>query len=228
MKRLLHLPDDPRAVDVLDSIDAREVGHELASGRNDLLRAALEVLAARGIVPDDWTHDERVHSLRHDWRVPSLVLRNPRALLTAERLLLDALDAAHTESVRLHGERASRGGYVGVRSWEALCGQAYAGDRGSYLPSAGATGHQSADVHELDQSWIDETRATGDSYGSPGAHAWRMADQILGGPEWVAALYETGLGLWCWSDNYGAPQWVLIVRPGDGLPWPRLARESAA
>ena len=228
MTRLLHLPDDPRAVDVLDSIDAREVGHELASGRGGPLRAALEALAARGIVPDEWTHDDRVYSLQHDWRVPSLVLRNPRALLTAERLLLDALDAAHTESVRLHGERASRGGYVGVRSWEALCGQAYAGDRGSYLPSAGATGHQSADVHELDQSWIDETRATGDSYGSPGAHAWRMADQILGGPEWVAALYETGLGLWCWREDYGAPQWALIVRPGDGLPWPRLARESAA
>ena len=228
MTRLLHLPDDPRAVDVLDEWRADLLRAESLALGVDVARSLLEMLVARGIVPDDWTHDERVYSLRQDWRVSSLVLRNPRALLTAERLLLDALDAAHTESVRLHGERASRGGYVGVRSWEALCGQAYAGDRGSYLPSAGATGHQSADVHELDQSWIDETRATGDSYGSPGAHAWRMADQILGGPEWVAALYETGLGLWCWSDNYGAPQWALIVRPGDGLPWPRLARESAA
>lgn len=227
MTRMLHLPDDPRAVEALDSIDMREVGYELASGRSDPLRAALEALAARGIVPDDWTHDERVYSLQQDWRVPALVLRNPRALITAERLLLDALDAAHADSVRRHGEHASRGRYVGVRSWEALCGQAYAGDRGSYLPSANPAGHEDSGAR-LDLPWISETRATGGSYGSPGALVWCMADQILGGPPWVTALYETGLGLWCWRDDYGAPQWALIVRPGDGMPWPRLARESAA
>lgn len=194
----------------------------------DVARSLLEMLAARGIVPDDWTHEERVTMLSASWSGTMLVLRNPRALVTAERLLLDALDAAHAESVRRYNERASRGRYIGVRSWEALCGHPYAGDRGSCLPSSRPVGHKLADRPDLDRAWIEETRATGDSYGSPGALAWRIADQILGGPPWVTALYETGLGLWCWDADYGAPEWALIVRPGDGLPWPRLARESAA
>lgn len=219
---MLHLPDDPQAVAVINSIDMLELNRELPRGNHDTLRIVLEALAARGIVPDEWTHDERVSSLAQDWRVPELVLRNPLALLTAERLLLDALDVTYAESVRAHGEYAARGRYVGVRSWEALCAQSWAGDRGVYLPSAQLPGFARCHSreYEIARPWLEATRDTGTSYGSVGEHVWWMADQLASGCPWVTSLYKTGLGLWCWRDEWGAPEWALIVRPGDGTPWP--------
>lgn len=223
MSRMLHLPDDPQAVAVLDQWRAAQRYNQPEYDLWKNPREVLESLAARGIVPDDWTHDERVEALRQDWRALALVLRNPRALITAERLLLDVLDAAHAESAFAKDTTASRGRYVGVRSWELLCESPYASDCGVYLPSANFPGFDHVrDIreYELDPSWLKDTRGTGKSYGDADEHVWRMAGQIASGREWVIELYRTGLGLWCARAEWGAPEWVLIVRPGGGMPWP--------
>lgn len=223
VSRMLHLPDDPQAVAVLDQWRAAQRYNQPEYDLWKNPREVLESLAARGIAPDDWTQDERVEALQQDWRALVLVLRNPRALITAERLLLDALDAAHAESVRASDTTASRGRYVGVRSWESLCASPYASDHGVYLPSANFSGLDHVrDIreYELDPSWLKDTRGTGKSYGDAGEHVWRMAGQIASGREWVTELYRTGLGLWCARAEWGAPEWVLIVRPGGGIPWP--------
>jgi len=218
-RRILHLPDDPRAVAVLDEWRAtRQHRFDLWSDPHDVL----ESLAARGIVPDDWTHGDRARSLSQDHRVPEFVLRNPGALLAAERLLLDELARCAQE----HGSPVGR--YVGVRSWDTLCAQSYAAERGGYLPSGDDPGFRPCRNRRKAQSWLDATRGTGTSYGNMGAaNVWRMADQIATGAPWLVSLCETGLGLWCWREAWENCEWALIVRPGDGLPWPEYEESES-
>lgn len=185
-------------------------------------REVLEALAGRGLVPIDWTHDDRVESLRQDWRALALVLRNPQALIAAELLLRDEL----TRCAQEHGSPVGR--YIGVRSWDSLCAKDYAAETGGYLPSSDDPGFQSCRIAQRAQSWIDATRDTGDSYGTRGRpNVWRMADQLATGAPWLVSLYETGFGLWCWREAWEDCEWALIVRPGDGLPWPEY-EESAS
>lgn len=221
-RRILHLLDDPRAVAALDEWRVQHQWPHAPSSSEDPLRGALESLAARGVVPDDWTHDARVEALRVDWRVPSLVLRNPGALIAAERLLLDELARCAQE----HGSPVGR--YVGVRSWESLCAKDYAYESGKYLPSSDDPGFRSCDTTYKARTWVNTTRGTGDSYGTRGrANVWCMADQLATGALWLVSLYETGFGLWCWREAWEDCEWVLIVRPGDGLPWPEYEESES-
>ena len=205
--RLLYVEPDERAVEVLrlNGLGPGSTGVASISG-------ALEALAARELAPVEWTEPEWI--AQHSPYALLVAMRNPRALVTAEALLREGL-------------AGTSGRYIGLRSWDALCSIAYAGDRGGYLPSARRAGYAKVGVvdwGDKDPAWRDETRYSGTSYGSIGEHVWRCADQIRGGPPWVEALYRTGLGLWCWADTYGAPEWALIARDGDGLPWPRLTK----
>ena len=209
MTRLLYVEPDERAVEVLEVLARPRVW---AQSLVERLRDALDSLAARDLAPVEWTEPEWI--AQHTPAALAIALRSPRALITAEALLREGL-------------AGTSGRYVGLRSWEQLCSIAYAGELGACLPSARECGYAKAlvvDWSEVDPAWRDETRDSGTSYGSPGAHVWRCADQIRGGPPWVEALYRTGLGLWCWTDTYGAPEWALITRDGDGLPWPRLTK----
>lgn len=211
--RLLYVEPDERAVEVLKR--CRLWQSQIAERGQSLLgrqRDALESLAARELAPVEWTEPEWINP--HSPYALLIAMRNPRALVTAEALLREGL-------------AGTSGRYVGLQLWEQLCSIAYAGELGACLPSARRAGYAKArviDWGEEDPAWRDETRDSGTSYGSPGAHVWRCADQINGGPPWVEALYRTGLGLWCWADTYGAPEWALIARDGDGLPWPRLTK----
>ena len=214
-RRILRLPDDPHAVAALEECrtDLRYKQFEYDIWRDP--RDVLESLAARGIVPDDWTHDERVKILQRSWLTPSLVLRNPGALIAAERLLLDELARCAQE----HGAPVGR--YVGVHSWESLCAKDYASETGRSLPSGNLMGFESCNITRRAQSWNDATRDTGDSYGTRGRpNVWCMADQLATGSPWLTSLYEAGFGLWCWREAWEDCEWALIVRPGDGLPWP--------
>lgn len=227
-RRILHLPDDPRAVAVLDEWPQL---HRDWWGDHVIepIRGAVESLAARGIVPDKWTHDDRVYSLFDDGQAASLlVLRNPGALIAAERLLLDELARCAQE----HGSPVGR--YVGVRSWDTLCAQSYAAERGGYLPSARRAGVDNAGVAissglhpDVSAAWLGATSGTGSSYGGGGELVWRMADQLATGAPWITALYETGFGLWCWREAWENCEWALIVRPGDGLPWPEYEESES-
>lgn len=220
-RRILRMEDDPRAVAVLEERYARDQIRGFSQSLWSDLPDVLESLAARGVVPDDWTHDDRVEFLRQDWRALPSVLRNPGALIAAERLLVDELARCAQE----HGSPV--GSYGGVVSWESLCARAHAGELGHNLPSGNEFGFESCRNVRKSQRWLDATRDSGTSYGNMGvANAWRMADQIASGAPWIVSLYETGLGLWCWREAWGNCEWVLIVRPGDGLPWPEYEETS--
>jgi hypothetical protein len=226
-RRIFHIEPDQQALEVLDLYDLDRVPTYDKELFEPVLRDVLEALAARGLAPESWTHEDRVEFLLRSSCGAKIALKNPRALMTAEGLLSDAIEAAHAESNRREVEDAARGAYVGIRSWEQLCGKQDAGDLGRLLPSGASQGFKSTDHPELDRAWLESTRDTGSSWGSVGEHVWRAADQILSGEEWVTSLYETGFGLWCWKEEWGAPEWALIVHPGDGFPWPVSAKDHA-
>lgn len=206
MSRILRISPDPLAVEAI-----REWSSERPSlwDDEDIVGELIEKLAARSLAPMEWTLPE--------WRSlhgsePALIraLRNPKALLTAEKLLSDGL-------------AGTCGHYVGVRSWKHLCSTSYSEDRGGHVPSLRSSGFDRVrSTLPLSRKWLDATRGSGQSYGDPGPLAWRCADQILAGPPWIDALYRTGFGLWCWEECSGAPGWALIARDGNGLPWPEV------
>lgn len=211
MSAILRVDPDPRVVEVI----ARCPVERRADGsRWDGLPELLEALAAHGLAPIEWTEQEwSAGPVGHSVPALLIALRNPRALVTAEALLSAALEGTGGE-------------YVGLRSWDTLCRTNYATDSGSYVPSLRHAGFESAHAEDLARWWLEATRDTGESYGYPGAIVWRCADQILAGPSWVADLYRTGLGLWCWEADWGCPQWALLARDGDGVPWPELDPEK--
>jgi hypothetical protein len=166
---------------------------------------AIEALASRGLAPIEWTEPEWAE--RHNEQALLIALRNPRALVDAEALLREGLVG-------------TRGEYIGLRSWDQLCALNYGTESGGHLPSICVAGFHNMRSDHIAQWWLNATRDSGSSHGYPGALVWRCADQILAGPPWVSTLYRTGLGLWCWDTKWGAPQWALLARDGDGLPWP--------
>ena len=183
-------------------------------------RAAVEMFVARGLAP--------LSLLEPHLRTPPLVsrddvpqallvaLRNPQALITAEALLREGL--AGTPGI-----------YAGLRTWLTLCLDEGSSDRGRYLPDRRrSVGFDYVRVElKLASWWINSTRDTERKYHEPGPMIFSCADQIAGGPPWVRALYETGFGLWCWRNDLGAPEWVLVVRDGEGFPWPEFENMQA-
>jgi hypothetical protein len=220
--RLLHIPIDPRTPDPTnddprDSTSGDAWRAYLSAWTIELQYGALaefvELLVARGLAPRDWLETERLTALVRLGPAVLPILRNPRALIDAEAILREGLTG-------------TGGQYVGLRSWVQLCSTGYAPETGRYVPSTNVHGRRAMRV-ELSRNWLEATRDTGSSYGSKGhANAWCCADQILGGPAWITDLYRTGLGLWCLRDVFDNPEWVLIVRPGDGLPWPERDGET--
>lgn len=209
-RRMLQISKDPEASKVL--LEHKMPDPE-AFKTNKLheriVRSMLESMAARGLVPSEWTHDDRVELFLADPASMCVALQNPRALLDAERLLLDALSTAG-------------GSYIGIRYFDDV---PY-GKRpfSSYVPDdqdVAACCHARTYV-----GWTNSMRTSGPSDWPRMADPLvsQMADQILDGPEWVESLYDTGFGmlLWDWKETASRknPKWVLLARPGDGLPWP--------
>ena len=201
---ILHVVRDPRAAEVLEQFPAERQW----DGERFVYDEAVEALVSHDLAPIEWT--DREWSKRHWADALRISLHNPQALVTAETLLREGINGTGGE-------------YVGLRSWEQLLSAPYSHDRGRYLSAARASGFFSVKPSELAQWWVSRSLNSGSCYGGyPGSLAWRCADQILGGPPWVASLYQTGFGLWCWEDDWGSPKWALIARDGEGLPWPEL------
>ena len=212
--RLLHIPPDPRAPDPTEN----EAWWKYTATWDretalDAFSSLVEPLVLRGLAPQEWLERENVERLSDIRGSITPILHNPRALIDAEALLREGL-------------AGTCGRYVGLWSWDKLCSTAYAGEKGTYVPSAREFGLERAKCIDLARDWLNATRDTGCSWGGGGEHAHSCAMQILGGPAWIADLYRTGLGLWCARETLDAPEWVLIVRPGNGLPWPEAAGET--
>lgn len=212
-KRLLRIEDDPRAVKIIEHVRA----HPTPEAEFEycwMIAPTLEALAANGLVPIEWT--ETGWADPHDAGALLTALRNPRSLINAEELLRQGL-------------QGTEGRYVGLRTWTQLCSLPYSAEKGRYVPCTNSFGYKSVFEYGVDRDWIEKTTGTGSSYGSKGVeNVWCCADQIFRGPPWVAMLYETGLGMWCWKETFDQQEWALIVREGDlGFPWPRLADPSA-
>jgi len=178
----------------------------------------LKDLRANGIVSDDWfaLHGERL--LGNDTHSWTSVLSSFKAHRTAYELLMDNL-------------KGTGGTYAGTVSWLDIARDPYSGERGSYVPSKNEAGFETAWQDEnapLADSWAKEMLGTAKGYSTPGPLIWHCARQILYGPKWVEALYETGYGLWCSKAEYGAPEWVLIAPIGQGYRWPWKEGETAA
>jgi len=178
------------------------------------LEDLISFLATRDLAPLEWADNDWIQ--KHGRDALHIAMRNPKAFIDAETL-------------QREGMEGSPGEYIGLRSWDQLCSLPHAGERGYFVPCRdNVTGLCDTLVRgeRLDEKWRTITRKTGASYGSSNPHAWKCARQILFGPPWVAELYRTGFGLWCWNAD-GDPKWVLIARDGEGLPWPELDQESS-
>ncbi len=223
--RIMRITPVPECVAVLEEAlrESRPDGTLAAA------RLAVETLIARGLAPLSLLDERPVAgpSAERDGVPGDLVemraaqallvaLRNPQALLTAEALLREGL--AGTPGI-----------YAGLRTWSTLCHDEGSSDRGRYLPDRRrSVGFDYVRVElKLASWWINSTRDTERKFHEPGPMIFSCADQIAGGPPWVRALYETGFGLWCWRNDLGAPEWVLVVRDGEGFPWPEFESMQA-
>lgn len=217
--RILAFPEDPHCVAVL-----RE--RELYSGNADalpgalwddtkieaVLREAIEVLVARGLCPASWLEAEGIASMVAHPVAATIALRNPSAIVTAEELLRQGM--AGTRCV-----------YSGLWTYAELQRDQQSSGKGRYVPGGpSALGVKSigvASVATMDPRWREATRNSEGKYHEHGAPmVWSCADQILGGPEWVRALYRTGCGLWFVDDDLEVPAFAIILRPGEGFEWP--------
>lgn len=207
--RMLKLPDDPRCVAVLDEHQLAEAAKRAPWDLEPALRAVVEALVARELAPPAWLEDERIASLMADPRSALLALRNVSAVVTAEGILREAL-------------AGTRGRYIGLREYTTLQHDEPSSDQGGYIPSSDpALGIGTVNVAPKDRAWTEATRGSETKYHERGRPmAWRCADHILNGPDWLVHLYETGLGLWCWREKLDASEWVLVVRGGEGFAWP--------
>lgn len=226
MKRLLRIDPVPECVAVLDAAER----DTLAGGPVEAARLAVETLVARGLAPLSLLDERPIAGpsaaregvLNHVVGARAaqallIALRNPTALVTAEALLREGLDG-------------TPGIYAGLRTWHTLAYDDRSTISAPYLPSRSHPfGFDHVDYGRLRPSrrWLDSTRDSEVKYHEQGyPMIWRCADHIAAGPDWVRALYETGLGLWCWRSDPDVPEWVLVVREGDGFPWPEWEGET--
>ncbi len=212
--KILTIPPDPRAMEIVRRRAPEGFQNSLID-REYALRSALGELVLQGLAPADWTSEERVLSLLEDKIAASTALTNPGRVRDAERILREGL-------------AGSTGHYIGLRSWHALLNEHGVESEG-YMPTQHRFGFGRAweeDSGRLPKKphyareWLEATAESGKRWAAIVPCAWSMAEHILCGPPWIAELYRTGLGLWLWRSEPYAPQWALIVRPGEGLPWP--------
>lgn len=127
MTNLLQIESDARCVEVIRRWIDSDEEHVWTALTSESWRAALEALVAAELAPADWPsrvdlwhkevgpefnlHNDRTYlSNVIDARALPVLLRNPKAAVTAEALLREQL---------LH-----EADYAGIRSWEALrCGE---------------------------------------------------------------------------------------------------------
>lgn len=219
--RLLHLPHDPRALSVLAAYDLT---------REDDLRAAVEAIETHGLAPHGWADHV-------DLRALPIALRNPHAIVTAERLLRDELTAAVSRSVACGGKYADdlRNGYGGVltygEAYELTLGLDDCYDAAAYVPGGKMLGRRvwslvkDAAGRALPADFaLDERRR-----GWPSALAY--AAHL--GTEWQRAVYALGLApvYLCRFDDVHFEhrnRWYLIVHDGDGWELPALVPDPYA
>lgn len=223
--RLLHLPHDKRALSVLAAYDL---------SRESDLRAAVEAIETHEIAPPGWADHV-------DLRALPIALRNPRAIVTAERLLRDELTAAVSRAVARGRERIAnelrRDGYGGVlgyltayssvqlyeEGYEAArrvpCGRRFVVDDGWTLVDPKSTGRT------LPADFALEERHR------PWPFALAYAAHL--GTEWQRAVYALGLApvyLYRFDDAAGGwrNRWYLVVRDGEGWELPALVPDPYA
>ncbi len=220
--RLLHLPHDPRTLSVLAAYDL---------SREDDLRAAVEAIETHGLAPHGWADHV-------DPRALPIALRNPHAIVTAERLLRDERTAAVSRAVRSHGRGAAevaqrlRDGYGGVlrygtaRAWLRSFDDGY--DAATLVPG-------SRDVARRAWRPSKEWRVLPDDFALEERHrAWPRALAYAAhlGAEWQREVYALGLApvylLSADAVTDRRERWHLIVRDGDGWELPALVPDPYA
>lgn len=214
MTPLFALGHDPQALAVLESLSLSNISKWPidSNGRPNtgLLRDVIDRLHARALVPVSWTADDRIVMFERDLDACLTALRNPRAVQDAEAILIEGLSG-------------TSGVYAGLRSWDSLLIGSSRRSTGRRVPSCNGIGSEGIRQNSYVPRWVNATIQSERDGDSDGPTIWVCADQIFSGLEWIRLLYQTGCGLWCWDGwASGVPQWVLVVRAGDGFPWPTL------
>ncbi len=227
MTRLLHLPPDPAVTAALATYELDEDPRSYP----DEWRAALERLASLGFAPAEWSEPETCPV--HPWALP-VAIRNPRAIVSAERVLRDTITAemrrARDESTRAWLADA----YGGVIRYEDARGRVldvhdgFASTRNAPngLKPWGYKRAWDYGDQRVPRSWGGVRE---ELYAWPIAHAYAA----LLGAEWQRAIYAMGLGV-ALLREVGVPEatrrerWYLIVRDGDGWEWPTLEPDPDA
>ena len=231
MTNLLQIESDARCVEVIRRWIDSDEEHVWTALTNGSWRGALEALVAAELAPADWPervdlwhkevgpeidlNDDRTYLPNViDPRALPTILRNPQAVVTGETLL--------------RGQIRYERDYAGIRSWQALvCGEASAWRRSSLRPSLiHVCGYETTRVFYPPnlESWFegmyDETKLDQQSADIMLA----MVDRMLSNAKpWALELARTGCGLAPYppllEDLYRL-SFALVVRDGDGYPWP--------
>ncbi len=229
--RFLYLPHDPDVTAVLATYDLRDDPRY----RPDEWRAAVEALVTRELAPPEWIDHVESWTIR-PFAMP-VAIRNPRAIMAAERLLRDALTQVASEaqardaeeswvSERIVGLLNAYGGVTTYDAARARLVDLHDGYDAARRVPAARFGY--ADGWDWDSSTLRGRRISPAWDERERLFSWPAAlgYSALAGPEWVRAIYALGLGvahLRCPDDRN---RWHLIVRDGEGWKWPTLERAA--
>lgn len=218
MSRIMEIIPDPRCVKILEENSAdRDVyggWYHSEIGPQERLRTIVEQMVSRDLLPVDWLDTERLGDSQNngmlglDRSAIPIAFRNTQSMIDAEGILR-------------HGIANTCGRYVGIVSWYTLENDARSDDNGIWIPSSSGIGREITDPFQMKREWFESIRDSEYKYGDANPMVWSLARQIAGGPAWISDLYRTGFGLWLWRATVGMPEWVLVVRKGDGFAWPR-------
>ena len=214
--RLLHLPRDERAMQILSGYNLRK--------RADL-KAAAEAVETHGLAPHGWAEHVHIQAL-------PIALRNPNAIITAECLLREVIVAEITRAVAAgsaHVEelRCAYGGTVVYQDAQNSA-NAISGLTAASLVPDGLCGKRNgwicstSDVKiRFPKEYASDVRRWRLDWPRAFAHAAHI------GAEWQREICKLGLATVFMrrrNRELGIYQnrWFLIVRDGEGWELPML------
>ncbi len=226
MTRLLHLSPDPAVTAALADYDLSDDPRS-----NDRWHDALIRLAHLGLMPPEWLDPTTCRV--HPWALP-VAIRNPRAVVSAERVLLDTIAAEMARSFDGVCHTWLADAYGGVIHYDDARGRVLAMHDGFSATRHGPNGGAPWAYRDASQFGDDESRVPRSWDGqreSIGSWPVALAYAALLGAEWQRSIYEFGLGVALLRDvempeSERRERWYLIVRDGEGWEWPTLERAA--